>query len=140
MSCRIRTVTPFINQDILVESLENLGYQCSVDTQNSTITFAEEHGYKQIFALSGDKYVLDFYSYRDRRSEAIDLIKEVEKEYAKVVEEKAEEERRRIEDERKKFVENQKKEVIERAKKLGYSAKEEYVKGKIKVVLVRQTY
>ena len=140
MSCHIRTVTPFINQDILVESLERLGHQCSVNNSRQTITIVDEHQYKPMFIFSGGKYVLDYYSDLFRGSEARDLLNELEKEYAAVVEIKAEEERRRIEEERKKFVEGQKKEVIERAKKLGYSAKEEYVNGKIKIVLVRQTY
>jgi hypothetical protein len=51
-----------------------------------------------------------------------------------------EEERIRLENERKAFVEKQKESIIAKAKEKGYSIKEENVKGKIKLVLVRNTY
>ena len=51
-----------------------------------------------------------------------------------------EEEKIRLENERKAFVEKQKNAIIEKAESKGYYVKEEKVKDKIKLVLVKRTY
>jgi len=76
------------------------------------------------------------------------FLQEIEREYIKIYNSKMEElekqrqeeERIRLENERKAFVEKQKENIIAKAKEKGYSIKEENVKGKIKLVLVRNTY
>jgi hypothetical protein len=51
-----------------------------------------------------------------------------------------EEERLRLERERQEYVEKQRSTIIAKAKEKGYSVREERVKDKIKLVLVRNTY
>ena len=77
-----------------------------------------------------------------------EFLKTVENEYQSLYQKKLkelelkrlEEEKRRLEQERIAFIEKQKSTIIARAKEKGYSVKEENVKGKIKLVLVRNTY
>lgn len=76
------------------------------------------------------------------------LLEKIEREYVNLYNMKMEElkkqlqeeERIKLENERKAFVEKQKESIIAKAKEKGYSIKEENVKGKIKLVLVRNTY
>ena len=148
MSCVVKTVTPFIDRNILCAALEECGCKCTVQG-SKIITDRRDYiiGFQTFEKDSRTgRYVLSAYSYMDSNQAA--FVSEIEKHYnilyQKAVEEaerlRLEEEKRRLEEERKAFVEKQKSAIIEKAKAKGYSVKEENVKGKIKLVLVKRTY
>lgn len=167
MSAVIKTATPFINKDILLQALKNIG--CNFKLQgNEILTDRNDYYGIQMFSLNNGRYVFLHDSSAENGSPYMNLtrdypwgniknqqyksvsefLKSVENEYQSLYQKKLEEAERlrleeeikRLEQERLAFIEKQKSTIIERAKEQGYSIKEENVKGKIKLVLVRNTY
>ncbi len=147
MSAVIQTITPFIDQEILCEALNAVG--CGFKIQNNKIITDRMDlriGYQTFEKDSLGRYILLAYSHTDKPQ--TEFIQQVEKEYKTIYQKKLEElelkrleeERLRLEKERQEFVEKQKQAVMERAKEQGYSVREEKVKGKIKLVLIKNTY
>ena len=147
MSAVIKTVTPFIDLDCLCKALTAVG--CGFRIQgNKLITDRQDVrlGFQEFQKDNYGRYVLFAYSHTDRNQ--ADFIRLVEKQYNVIYQNKLEEverlrleeEKMRLEQERLTFIDKQKTTIIERAKEQGYSIKEENIKGKIKLVLVRNTY
>lgn len=158
MSAVVKTVTPFIDKECLLKSLDKLQIKYSVSgdkivTQN------------QVLIFRNGCYTLDVYSHNYQSVKWIDFknknsfLNAVEKEYNQLYLEKLielerlrqevlveqerieiEKELIRLEEERKAFIEKQKQAIIEKAEAKGYSVKEKIVKNKIKLILVRHTH
>jgi hypothetical protein len=159
MSAIVKTITPFIDKEILLQALDAIGCKYTL-IGDEIITERIDYYGNQKFVLVNGRYVfqhdssanrvvypwrnLNFKEYNTVR----DFLAAVESKYIylynKKIEElekqRQEEERIRMENERKAFVEKQKQNIIAKAKEKGYSVKEENVKGKIKLILVRNTY
>lgn len=157
MSAVVKTITPFINSTILCEALEELGVKYSIQNQDIVTERVDYFGHQKFILING-RYQFQHdsdsvnYAWRNRdfkeTKTVTQFLEAVEKQYNGCYQRKMEElERLRLEEERLKmeqeriaFVEKQKNAVMAKAKELGYSVKEEYVKGKVKLVLVKQTY
>lgn len=147
MSAVIKTVTPFIDLECLCEALTAV--DCGFRVQeNKVITNRQDVrlGFQEFQKDNYGRYALFAYSHTDKNQ--IDFIRIIEKKYNVIYQNKLEEaERLRLEEKKKRlelerlaFIEKQKTVIKERAKEQGFSIKEEYIKGKIKLVLVRNTY
>lgn len=159
MSAVVKTITPFINQEFLLKALDAIG--CKYTLQgNEIVTERVDYYGNQKFVFVNGRFVLqhdssanqeqyfwrnlNFKEYKTVSS----FLEAVEEKYRffynqkmeELEKQRQEEERIRLENERKAFVEKQKQAIIAKAKEKGYSVKEENVKGKIKLVLVRNTY
>lgn len=173
MSSIVKTITPFIDKEILCQALKECG--CQYQDQGLEI-LTDRHDYYglQKFQLQLGRYVylhdssaenmrfgphypwgnIDQQQYKTVSA----FLEAVEKHYNEIYQRRlaeielaklraAEEERRRLEEEkirleneRKAFVEKQKSAIIQKAKAKGYYVKEEKIKNKIKLVLVKRTY
>jgi hypothetical protein len=158
MSCVIKTVTPFIDCEILCQALKTVGCNCRVQG-NKIITdrIDVRLGFQEFVKDNLGRYALFAYSHTDKnQTEFVSAIEnhyntlyqkkleEIEiarqKALAEAERQRLEQERIRLEQERQAFVEKQKSSIIAKAKEMGYSIKEEKIKGKIKLVLARNTY
>ncbi|MEI8202840.1 MAG: hypothetical protein WCH34_07505 [Bacteroidota bacterium] len=155
MSAIIKTITPFLNKELLLNALDCVGCKYWVD-ENEIVTERIDFSGNQTFIFINGRYQIKHYNHEsfnnfsqnNNRKPLAQFLQEVEKEYnflfdkkmEELEEQRQEEERIRIEKERKAFVEQQKENIIAKAKEKGYSVKEENVKGKIKLILVRNTY
>lgn len=134
MSCLVKTATPFINEEILLEALENCGYQYEIKADK--IYIPALHIYRNTyFKLVNGKYVLHYDSYN---TDISSFLQRLELGYSKVYERKLEEERERLERERLAFIESQKKAITEKAKAKGYRVMEVKKDNKIQLTLVRE--
>lgn len=159
MSAVVKTITPFINKEFLFQALDAIGCKYTLKG-NEIITERVDHYGNQKFVLINGRFQLQHdssankeqYHWRNLNFKEYktvsSFLEAVEKQYHFFYNKKMEElekqrqveERIRLENERKLFVEKQKESIIAKAKEKGYSIKEENVKGKIKLVLVRNTY
>jgi hypothetical protein len=159
MSSVVKSITPFINKDFLCKALDAVG--CKYTIQGNTIlTDRVDYYGNQRFELINGRFALlhdssansmrfgpryPWGNINNQQYKTVsDFLKQVEaaynESYRKRLEELEEAERKRLEQERLEFVEKQKQTVIAKAKAQGYSVREERVKEKIKLVLVRNTY
>lgn len=133
MSCRVKTATPFINKEILLEALEECGYEYKIKGEN--IDIPALHKYRNTyFELKNGKYVLIHEDFNDISS----FLQKVEKSYNNVYERKLKEEAERLERERIAYIESQKKAIMEKAKAKGYRVMEVKKDKKIQLTLVRE--
>lgn len=133
MSCRVKTATPFINKEILLEALEECGYEYKIKGEN--IDIPALHMYRNTyFELKNGKYVLIHEDFNDISS----FLQKVEKSYNNVYERKLKEEAERLERERIAYIESQKKAIMEKAKAKGYRVMEVKKDKKIQLTLVRE--
>lgn len=167
MSAIIKTATPFINKELLLQSLKNIGCNYTLNG-NEILTNRTDYYGLQKFSFNNGRYVFLHDSSAEEGAQFMtqaggypwgniknqeyksvsEFLKFLENEYKSLYQKKLEElERLRLEEERicleqerLAFIEKQRTTIIERAKEQGYSIKEENVKGKIKLVLVRNTY
>jgi hypothetical protein len=163
MSSVLRTLTPFLDKALLLQSLDSIN--CAYSLQNNAIClsagglFILNNGRFQ-FQVSYSSYNhyrdIDFKEFKERYNSFLGpLEKAYNTIYQKKLEElerlrrealaeaerkRLEEERLRLERERQEYVEKQRTSIIAKAKEKGYSVREEKAKGKIKLVLVRNTY
>jgi hypothetical protein len=154
MSAIVKTATPFLNKELLLQALENIG--CKYTLQgNDILTDRKDYYGIQKFSLSNGRYV--FLHDRDSTlrninnqqyksvSEFLQAVgEEYEKLYQKKLEElerqRLEEEQKRLEQERLAYIENVTNQITQKAKEEGYTIKKEKVKDKVKIVLTRNTY
>ncbi len=62
MSCLVKTTTPFISQEILLEALEKCGYNYEI--KNDKIYIPSLHKYRNTyFKFVNGKYILNYDSY-----------------------------------------------------------------------------
>lgn len=158
MSSVVKTITPFIDKDILCAALEECGCKCTIQGDRIVTDIRDWMlGFQTFERDRSGKYMLLAYSHTDRNQAA--FVSKIETHYnalyqkrleeielarqqaiAEAERKRLEEEKIRLENERKAFVEKQKNAIIEKAKSKGYYVKEEKVKNKIKLVLVKRTY
>ena len=124
MSCLVKTTTPFISEEILLEALKKCGYKYEI--KNDKIYIPALHKYRNTyFKFVNGKYVLNYYSYNTEISSFLNEIK-------------LKEEAERLERERVAFIESQKKAIMEKAKAKGYRVMEVKKDNKIQLTLVRE--
>jgi hypothetical protein len=161
MSAVVKTITPFLYLELLLQSLDAIGCKYTVNLQsNEVVTERVDYYGHQKFVLAGGKFVLqhdssangELYLWRNLNVKEYktvsSFLEAVETKYQffynkkmeELERERQEEERIRLEIERQAFVESQRGKIIAKAKEKGYSIQEEKVKGKIKLILVRNTY
>lgn len=134
MSCLVKTTTPFINEEILLEALKNCGYQYEI--RGNKIYIPSLNRYRDTyFKLVNGKYVLSYDSYNNDVSS---FLQKLEVSYNNVYERKLQEEKERLERERLEFIESQKKAIMEKAKAKGYRVMEVKKDNKIQLTLVRE--
>lgn len=151
MSAVIKTLTPFIEQDILLEALNSLNVEYHVNNGLIITNRVDYQGHQQ-FQFTNGKYHLihdsdefggrlsrntlnnDYQPIKQFLSKLEGAYKSV---YQKKMERIAETERIRMEEAKKKYVQATKEKAIAQAKTQGYSIKESEVNGKIKLVLTR---
>lgn len=164
MSAVIKTVTPFVIEEVLMEALQTVGAEPQKVTSNEAVqrnrlqvgdilTNRSDYNGRQLFRFERDRWVMmhdsDEYAGRtvDRFSEK-SYIKvsrfltyvsgAYESAYEKHLEKLAEQERICLEEERKARVETTRQKAIAKAKAQGYSVKETTnSKGQIQLVLTR---
>lgn len=163
MSSIVKTITPFINKEFLCEALKAVGCEYTIQ-ENAIITDRQDYYGRQKFELINGRFVfLHDSSAENMRfgprypwgninaqqyKTVSDFLKHLETAYNDIYRKRMEElerlrleaERLRLEQERQDFVEKQRQTVIANAQKKGYAIREERVKDKIKLVLVRNTY
>lgn len=149
MSAVVKTLTPFVDQALLQESLERIGvgYQLQAGT---IVTTRQDYFGGQRFELDQQgRYRFRYDSDADRwhssqQTPVRRFLADVESEYLQAYDRRAERlaeaERQRIEQERIARVEATRLQAIERAKAQGYAVKENRVNGKIQLVLTRTVY
>jgi DNA-binding transcriptional regulator YhcF (GntR family) len=166
VSSVVKTRTPFLNMEILMQALDAISCAYTVGG-NNIITKRTDYRGQQKFVFQNGKYLFQHedgdYGLRQYGTETHNpthsFLAAVEKEYnaiykrrleelerkrlTAIVEaerKKAEEEKQRLERERKEFVAKQRAAIIEKAKEQGYNVQETVVDNKIKLVLVQTTY
>lgn len=134
MSCLVKTTTPFISQEILLEALEKCGYNYEI--KNDKIYIPSLHRYRNTyFKFVNGKYILNYDSYN---TEISYFLTKLEKSYNNVYEIKLKEEEERLERERLAYIESQKKAIMEKARAKGYRVMETKKDNKIQLTLVRE--
>jgi len=146
-------VTPFLNREILLQALENIGCKFSLDKEEIII-----HNVRNVqsFSFSNSRYVLKYTNRgipwgninNQEYKSVSEFLQAVGKEYDKLYQKKLEElERQRLEEEQKRleqerlaYIENLTNQITQKAKEEGYTIKKEKVKDKVKIVLTRNTY
>jgi len=162
MSSIVKTITPFLNKELLLQALDGVG--CRYTILENEIVLSQ--GQRQSFIWDGfGRFKFSYYSHSYRESDFKELkaihgflgpleqsynelyrkkIEELERlrleAEAEAERKRLEEERIRLEKERQEYVEKQRTHIIAKAKEKGYSVREEKAKGKIKLVLVKVTY
>ncbi len=164
MSAVVKTITPFINKEMLLQALDCLNFKYTV-SENTIITERTDYRGNQKFIFANGKYVFqhdsDQFLWRafNKNNSVSSFLEAIEKEYNRIYAEKLEElerirqeqlaeqerirleeEIKRIEQERIAYVEKQKQTIIQKAKEQGYSVQEKKVNNKIKLILHRNTY
>ncbi len=166
MSAVVKTITPFINKEMLMKALDFVGCKYTING-NSIITERIDSSGNQTFILINGRYQIQHYNHEsflqfseNKTRKPLNLfLQDVEREYNRIYAEKLaelerirqeqlaeqerirlEEEMKRIEQERIAYVEKQKQTIIQKAKEQGYSVQEKKVNNKIKLILHRNTY
>jgi len=159
MSAIVKTLTPFIDRELLLNSLDDLSISYSERDMNIVTERVDYFG-NQIFVWDGLSYTFQHDSDANMRmsqltgenihelSRVSDFLSALDEKYRinyskKVIElEKLrlEEEKKRIEKAQKAYVEKQKKKIIEKAKSKGYKVTEKKKGNKTQLVLVKYTY
>ena len=146
MSTVLTTLTPFINGIILSEALTAIGCKHTVFVEviildNSCNQHFELQNGRYVFVYDTDERRVSWGKVNNCQDKTIKgFLKQVEKSYHDTYEKHLQIERERLEAERRAYVEKQKQTVITKAKAQGYAVREERVKDKTKLVLVRNTY
>lgn len=157
MSAVVKTITPFLDLELLLQSLEAIG--CNYLVQNNEVlTDRIDYRGRQKFVLRNGRYIFENDSHADiflwKKMNLNDqrtvsgFLGALEEKYhffynlrmEELEKKRQDEERIRLENQRKAFVESQIENIVSKAKEKGYSVQQEKVKGKVKLVLVRNTY
>jgi hypothetical protein len=158
MSAVVKTRTPFLNKNLLLEVLDEMGIEYQVQGEK-IITERKDYYGKQCFILNNGQYFFQHdssannlarypqypWDHNFKEGKTVhEFLSNVEVRYklaeTRLLKHLAEEERKRIEEEKRQFVEQQKQKIIEKSKQQGYSVKEKTKGKKVQLVLVRQTY
>jgi uncharacterized protein YnzC (UPF0291/DUF896 family) len=149
MSAIVQTLTPFLEQDVLLAALEDLNIGYEIQGSNIIIERADYFG-KQKFIWENHKYVFRHDADNTQRGNTQnfkstnDFLKKLEDiyklQYAKKMEQLAAEEQARLEALRIAYVAQQTTAIKAKAKEMGYDVVEKKVDNKIRLVLVKNTY
>lgn len=160
MSAIIKTVTPFLEKDVLLEALNVLGVKYQLNDQHTIITERVDYYGNQLFVWNTNRYVFQHDSSANREhyifrnlnvkewKTVASFLQAVEKTYKECYQAKLErletqrleEERQRIEAARIALVQQQIASVKEKAEKMGYKVSEKKVGNKTQLVLIKNTY
>ncbi|PVZ68915.1 hypothetical protein [Pelagibaculum spongiae] len=154
MSAVIKTLTPFTEQDVLLDALRNLGVSTTI-MGTTIVTDRNDYQGAQKFIWNGNVYQFSYDSdelggqiIRNSMTKGYVRVSQfltaTETEYRNAFQRKlahiAEEDRQRLERERLTRVEAARNKAIEKAKSQGYRVKEQRNNGKIQLVLTRTVY
>jgi hypothetical protein len=166
MSSVVKTITPFLDKELLLQALDAVGCKYTL-RGNEILTDRVDYRGNQKFVWNNSRYSFWHDSHENmwhnintkEYKTVSGFLASVEKAYNTIYQKKLEEferlrlealaeaerkrleeERLRLERERQEYVEKQRSTIIAKAKEKGYSVREEKVKDKIKLVLVRNTY
>ena len=151
MSAVIKTLTPFIEQDILLKALTSLDVEWHVKNGLIITNRVDYQGHQQFQFINGKYHLIhdsdelggDIYSrlHSNRYLPIKEFLSKLEGAYKSAYDIKlkriAEAERIKMEAAKKEYVAATKAKAIAQAKAKGYSVKESKVNGKIKLVLTR---
>jgi hypothetical protein len=141
MSSIVKTVTPFLNRELLLQALDSVG--CKYAIQENEIVMLQDQRQRFTWDSAFGRFKFSYYSHNYSESEfkelkaRYDFLGPIEQSYNDLFRKKRDEE---LERERKAFVEKEKAHIIAKAKEKGYEVREEMVKEKVKLVLVKTTY
>ena len=132
MSARIKVPTPLLNEEMLLESLDNLSVVYKIS--NNKIILPEYFSYRETFLEKDNngKYTFNYESELNFKIEQ--LIGNIQIEYKKIAEIKRLKEE---EEARKEYVKKRKEEIITKAKMQGYTVKEKVKENKVHLILQR---
>lgn len=170
MSAVVKTITPFINKEMLLQALDCLDFKYTIKG-NEILTERVDYYGNQKFVFTNGRYQFfhdssanrTVYPWRNLNVKDFktvsSFLEALEKEYNRIYAKKlaelerirqeqlAEQERIRLEKEMKQieqeriaYLEKQKQTIIQKAKEQGYSIQEKKVNNKIKLILHRNTY
>ncbi|GAB4346877.1 MAG: hypothetical protein OHK0038_26950 [Flammeovirgaceae bacterium] len=160
MSAVVKTITPFISQEILLKALDSLQVLYQITNDGIVLTEHTDYQGNWRLILENGKYVIrhdsdslhrwSWYNTKNvsKYNSVNEFLQAVEKEYLRIEKEimlelerkRMEEELKRMEEERKAFVEKQKEEVLKKAKEQGYSYQIKQVGNSVKIILTKNTY
>jgi uncharacterized protein YnzC (UPF0291/DUF896 family) len=149
MSAIVQTLTPFLEEDLLLAALEdlNIGYEI----QGSTIiTERADYFGKQKFIWEKHKYVFQHDADNTQRGNTqnskstSDFLKDLETaykfQYTQKIERLETAEKARLEALRLAYIEQQKADIKAKAEEMGYNITEKKIGNKIRLVLTKNTY
>jgi hypothetical protein len=155
MSAVVKTITPFIDREILMLALESLGFGYSLQGEDILTERIDYYG-EQKFVWAQGQYLFQHdssatqndYRWRNLNVKAYktvgSFLEAVEREYGlhyrRLLEEAELKRQEELERQRKAFVQQQKEAIVVRAKEQGYDVQEKMVGTKIQLVLVKHTY
>jgi hypothetical protein len=155
MSAVVKTMTPFIDQQILMLALESLGFSYSLQGKDIVTERVDYYG-AQKFVWAHGQYVfqhdssatLNGYRWQNLNAKAYktvgSFLEALEREYGvhyqRLLEEAEQKRLEELELQRKAFVQQQKEAIVLKAKEQGYVVKEKTVGNKVQLVLVKHTY
>ncbi len=155
MSAVVRTLTPFIDKQILMLALQSLGFKYSLQGEDIMTERVDYYG-EQKFVWANGQYLFQHdssatrqqYKWRNLNVKEYktvgSFLEAVEKEYSfhyhRILEEAELKRQEELELQRKAYVQQQKESILQKAKEQGYDVKEKLVGTKIQLVLVKHTY
>jgi len=146
MSCVVKSRTPFLNKAVLMKALDQAGCKYTLNgvdivTQRTDYwgaqTFVFENGR---YFFRHDKTQYNLGNIGTSGQEVHDFLGDIQKNYDVIAAEIGDvEAKARIERERREYVVKQRENILSKAKEMGFEVREEKVRNKIKLVLVRTT-
>jgi uncharacterized protein YnzC (UPF0291/DUF896 family) len=153
MSAIVTTLTPFFEQNLLLEALDVLEVKYKILNNNTIETERVDYYGNQSFVWQGNQYTYKHDSSANRESYGYKhlnikqwktvaaFLQAVESEYINAYQRQqnriAQAERERQEAIRQAYVQQQKQAITAKAKALGYSVKENIIDNKVQLVLIR---
>jgi hypothetical protein len=155
MSAVVKTITPFIDQQILMLALDSLGTKYSLQGDEILTERIDYYGTQKFVRVNGQylfqhdsSATLNDYPWRNLNAKAYktvgSFLEAVEREYGlhyqRLLEEAEQKRLKELELQRKAFVQQQKETIVRKAAEQGYTVKEKTVGNKVQLVLVKHTY
>ena len=135
MSARIKTLTPFINEELLCEALEILSIR--YEKKYEKIILHEYKMYRETCFEKNGIGKFELHCESEISAQLEKLKKKIAQQY-NIASERIEKET--LVKEREEFIKKQRKAILEKAKLEGYSVKEKKKDGKIHLILERVKY
>jgi hypothetical protein len=155
MSAIVKTITPFIDKQLLLLAMEGLGLRYSLQGEDIVTERVDYYG-AQKFVWSQGQYLFQHdssatqqvYHWRNLNVKEYktvgSFLEAVEKQYVlhynRQLEEAEQARQDELERQRKAFVQQQKETIVAKAKEQGYEVREKIVGQKIQLVMVKHNY